>query len=188
MVTHTGCVSVLEQVWHTQSNFFLVYFFYFFPPQVERSAKVVAWAWLHFLPALDACIPYVVFLTCQRRSWIRTMETKQGMPLHLACIRHTVREKWDVKRLSTAWVDTTRPYLLDVKIHFVQCNYLPSPPISKSKKKKGERKKKKKKHTFVLMAILRYAGQPFIFWGWAGLSVEFGRNPPMNTESGQSKQ
>lgn len=145
MVTHTGCVSVLEQVWHTQSNFFLVYFFYFFPPQVERSAKVVAWAWLHFLPALDACIPYVVFLTCQRRSWIRTMETKQGMPLHLACIRHTVREKWDVKRLSTAWVDTTRPYLLDVKIHFVQCNYLPSPPISKSKKKKGERKKKKKK-------------------------------------------
>lgn len=116
--------------------------FFLFPPQTERSAKVVAWAWLHFLPALDACIPYVVFLTCQRRSWIRTMETKQGMPSHLACIRHTVREKWDVKRLSTAWVDTTRPYLLDIKIHFVQCNYLPSPAISKSKKKKGERKKK----------------------------------------------
>lgn len=128
-----------EQVWHTVELLpRLSLNFFFFSPQTEKSAKVAAWAWLYSLPALDARIPYVVFLTCQRRSWIHTKETKQGVPSHLACIRHAVCEKRDVKRWSTAWVNVTRPYLLDTKIHFVQRNYLPSPPICKCKYEWGE--------------------------------------------------
>lgn len=93
-----------EQVWDT------VELFHVYPRlETEQPAKtgVFTWAWLHFHSSFNACIPYVVFFShLLKKEPVQYHRDRQGMPSQLCCIRRTVSEKWDVKCLSTALVNT----------------------------------------------------------------------------------
>lgn len=167
----------LEQVWHTRQPFPRLFFIMYFLPQTGRSAKVGVLECDFIFPPPVASVSLTLFFSpAKEGAKTRTADTERGIPSHRACIRPTVSEKWDVKRLSTARVDMMRSYLLDIRIHFVPCDNFTTLPISKPNKEKQGGEEKQSAHKWFDGCFTTCRAAIYLS-GWAGVSVELGRNP-----------